>query len=48
MMIFAGILLATDLTAGLPARWTLAEAPLVFVYGNLVFWLARRLPRPLN
>lgn len=41
-LLFAMGLFLTDLTAGLPLHWTLAEGPAVAAFVGLVMWLFRR------
>lgn len=41
-LLFAVGLFLTDLSAGLPVHWTLAEGPAVAVFVGLVMWLFRR------
>ena len=40
MIAMGGVLLATDLSAGLPLWWTVAEAPFALVFGAALVWLA--------
>ena len=41
-LLFAVGLFLTDLTAGLPWHWTLAEGPAVAIFVGLIMWLFRR------
>ena len=40
LMAMGCVLLATDLSAGLPIWWTIAEAPFALVFGAALVWLA--------
>jgi hypothetical protein len=41
-LLFAVGLFLTDLSAGLPSRWTLAEGPAVAAFVGLIMWLFRK------
>ena len=42
LMIAMGcVLLAIDISAGLPLWWTVAEGPFALVFGATIFWLGR-------